>query len=406
MTALCSIFGNCTNPQTLKLKTFIIIFLIFSGKILFSQNDNEVNLVNYSKLMGTAYDNKDTAAYRIIIDNFLTDVNKLDTNLRKNYNTILLNAYYNYSCIYSLTGNKDKAIDYLQKSKFNDYNHLLIDTDLDNIRNEKRFKTYLKNVKKNALESHLETLKNAAQYNFNDKRKITKFTYKSINDSDLVLLRKTFNLDSIAGTGNEVLQILNILHWVHNTFIHDGLKDSPNCNGIVNLMNICIKEHKTLDCETLAGVANNCFLAMGFKSRQVVCLPKDSTDMDCHSINTVYSNTLNKWLWIDPTNYAYLMNEKGELLSIAEVRERLINDKPLILNPDANWNNKFSTVKEFYINEYMAKNLYAFQCYVSGGGESKSNLLVPLEYKGIIPRTAINKPKVTNNPDLFWAKPE
>ena len=35
---------------------------------------------------------------------------------------------------------------------------------------------------------------------------------------------------------------------------------------------------------------------------------------------------MKKWLWIDPTFDAYVMNEKGELLSIEEVRERLISD--------------------------------------------------------------------------------
>jgi hypothetical protein len=135
-------------------------------------------------------------------------------------------------------------------------------------------------------------------------------------------------------------------------------------------------------------------------------LPKDSTDYDCHSINTVYSNTLKKWLWIDPTNDAYVMNEKGDLLSIAEVRERLINNKPLILNPEANWNHINSITKDYYLYNYMAKNLYAFECFVSGGGESKSNLLLPVEYKGIIPRTKDYNPKCTNNPALFWANPE
>lgn len=40
----------------------------------------------------------------------------------------------------------------------------------------------------------------------------------------------------------------------------------------------------------------------------------------------------------------------------------MINGKTLILNPDANWNNKFSTIKENYLFEYMAKNLYRFDC--------------------------------------------
>lgn len=254
--------------------------------------------------------------------------------------------------------------------------------------------------------SYLDILKRASKYSLDDKREITKFTYKPLNDPDLNKIRTQFKLDSIIGTGNEVSQILNLLHWAHNSFRHDGSKEVPEFSSISNLMNICLKDHKTLDCGTLATVLNDSYLALGYKSRRIICLPEDSSDFDCHSINVVYSNTLNKWLWIDPTNDAYVMNEKGELLSIAEVRERLVNDKPLILNPEANWNHINSITKEYYLYNYMAKNLYAFECFVSGGGESQSNLLLPVEYKGIIPRTKIYKPKCTTNPTLFWAKPD
>jgi len=254
--------------------------------------------------------------------------------------------------------------------------------------------------------SYLDILKKASRYNFNDRREITKFSYKPASDTGLMRIRKDFKLDSVMGTGNEVSQILSLLHWVHNTFPHDGTKDAPNYSTIHSLMNICISGHHTVDCGSLANILNNCCLALGFKSRRVICLPKDSTDFDCHSINSVYSNTLNKWLWIDPTNDAYVMNEKGELLSIAEVRKRLIENKPLILNPEANWNHRSSVTKEEYLYNYMAKNLYALMCYVSGGGESKCNLLLPVEYKGVIPRTKMSNPKCTNNPDVFWVKPD
>lgn len=254
--------------------------------------------------------------------------------------------------------------------------------------------------------SSLDILKKASRYDFNDRREITKVTYKPVSDTGLMKIQKDFQLDSVIGKGNEVSQILNLLHWVHNTFPHDGTRDAPKSSSIHNLMNICISDHKTVDCGTLATVLNNCYLSLGFKSRRVVCLPKDSTDFDCHSIITVYSNTLNKWLWIDPTNDAYVMNEKGELLSIAEVRKRLVENKPLILNPEANWNHRMSITKEGYLYNYMAKNLYALMCFVSGGGESQSNLLLPVEYKGIIPRVKTNHPKCTNNPDVFWAKPD
>jgi len=61
---------------------------------------------------------------------------------------------------------------------------------------------------------YLEILKTADKYNINDDRFIPKFTYQSINDSNLAALRKGFKLDSIAGEGNEVSKILNLLLWL------------------------------------------------------------------------------------------------------------------------------------------------------------------------------------------------
>jgi hypothetical protein len=253
---------------------------------------------------------------------------------------------------------------------------------------------------------YLAILKKARQYNLNDNRPITKFTYESEQSPDLISLKNKFRLDSIAGSGDEISKIFNLMHWVHNSFKYDGSKNLPPHNSISELMTKCYQTNNTMHCGGMASVLNECYLAIGLKSRRVVCLPQDSTDFDCHSINTVYSTTLGKWLWIDPTFNAYVMNEKGNLLSIAEVRDRLTDNKPLILNADANVNRNYSKTKNDYLYYYMAKNLYAFECYVEGGGESESNQLLPVEYKGIIPRSKVNKPKCTNNPVLFWAKPE
>lgn len=254
--------------------------------------------------------------------------------------------------------------------------------------------------------SFLDVLKIGRKYDYRDNKANIEFTYKSEGNPDLISLRNKFRLDSIAGTGNGISKYLNILHWVHTTFHHDGTKDAPKSNGTEDLMTKCIKEQKTMDCGSLATVLNDCYLALGFKSRRIICLPKDSTDFDCHSINTVYSKTHKKWLWMDPTNDAYVMNEHYELLSISEVRDRLVNDKPLKLNSDANWNHIDSIKAEDYIYNYMAKNLYALQCSYDSSGVSKWVVLLPLEYKGIIPRTKWSNPVCTHNPDIFWAIPK
>lgn len=46
------------------------------------------------------------------------------------------------------------------------------------------------------------------------------------------------------------------------------------------------------------------------------------------------------------------------MLHPVEVRYRLQHDLPLILNEEANWNNRVKQTADYYLKEYMAKNLY------------------------------------------------
>lgn len=42
------------------------------------------------------------------------------------------------------------------------------------------------------------------------------------------------------------------------------------------------------------------------------------------------------------------MDENGIMLSVQEVRERLRDGRPVILNEEANWNNQQKITKEYY----------------------------------------------------------
>jgi transglutaminase-like putative cysteine protease len=271
---------------------------------------------------------------------------------------------------------------------------------------------------------YLDILKTAGNYNTNDNRPLPKFTYQAKNHPSLAALRNGFHLDSIAGGGNEVSKILNLLHWVHNLIPHDGNHENPIVKNALSMIGECKKDNRGLNCRGLATVLNECYLSLGIPSRFVTCMPKDSVFDDCHVINMVYSKDLNKWLWIDPTNDAYVMNEQGVLLSMEEVRERIINDKPLILNPEANWNRKVSKTKEEYLYQYMAKNLYRLECPVESqydyetGGAGKTVTYIELlstnaerqlpqqkTFTNMKTGTTFIRYK-TNNPVLFWQKPE
>ena len=137
----------------------------------------------------------------------------------------------------------------------------------------------------------------------------------------------------------------------------------------------------------------------------------------------VYMPSLKKWIWIDPTFCAYVMNEKGELLGIEEVRQRIVNGQPLIINPDANWNHRSSESKEDYLYDYMAKNLYRLQCETNSEYDSETTApgkiinyvqLLPLDYFKQGPDKTENTNNqnttyvyyVTNNAKAFWAAPQ
>ncbi len=272
--------------------------------------------------------------------------------------------------------------------------------------------------------SKLDILKKAAAYNLSDNTPFPKFTYQSEKDSNLVALRKGFNLDSVAGEGNDVFKIINLLHWVHTLVPHDGSSEIPAVKNAMSLIRECKAGKRGLNCRGLATVLNECFLSIGIKSRFITCMPKDSVFDDCHVINMVFSKSLNKWLWIDPTTDSYVMNEKGELLSVEEVRERMISGKTLILNPDANWNHKIEQTKEDYLYRYMAKNLYRIECPINSEYNTETKFKGQVgQYVELLPIDAFNQnPKVsrhtfentgttfvnyrTNNPTQFWLKPE
>jgi hypothetical protein len=268
-------------------------------------------------------------------------------------------------------------------------------------------------------------LKRAYKYDTTDNRKIPVFTYQSSRDKNLVALRNSFKLDSIAGFGNETSRLLNLLHWVHNILRHDGQHESgiKNINA-KEIIDAARTKNIGVCCGELATVLNDCYLAMGWASRKIYCFPKDSLgdDNDSHVINIVYLSSKNKWIWVDPTNDAYIMNEKGDLLSIEEVRDRLILNKTLIVNPDANYNHNSSIPKDYYLDYYMTKNLYRFYCplrseydYETQGINKKIIYikLFPLDYSDKVSfKTEDNsnpefKKTFYNiyNPEIFWQSP-
>ena len=316
-------------------------------------------------------------------------------------------CYYNIACIYSLTGKKEPALNALKNSieaGYSDYSWAMKDPDLDNIRKESYFKEMMRGLQ--AKYDYFEILKKSGKYQGDAKNAdLPRFTYLDQNDPRLVNLRKTLNLDSIAGSGDEISKIKNLCLWVHNAVRHDGGAENPKEKNAPALLKVCKEENRGINCRMMSTILNECYLAMGFKSRFMTCMPKDENDFDCHVVNIVWSDSLGKWIMADPTFYAFFSDDKGELMSIGEARQALVEGKQIHLNPEANWNGQKKNEAEYIA--YMTKNFYWFMCPLDSTYDTETvrkgvyyMQLLPGEFK------SPSNDYISRDPARFWARPE
>lgn len=361
-----------------------------------------------------------------LLENFLVEFDKLSADEKQKFSYIggwrnfYLAAYYSdLNMIDKAISCLNKAVDYGLGEDPNFYYSLKNSEIFDKIRNINEFALIYNPL----LQKYdfLTILKNSGLYCVDDCD--YKFLYQSPDNDDLYRVRNYFNLDSVAGDGDELSKIKRVLSFVNKLIPHDGQTDfHENPNSVIEMVELCISKNHGASCRSLAKLLNECYLSLGIKSRFITCLPKKYIS-DCHVINAVWSTQLNKWLWVDPTWNAMVMDDAGNYLSVQDVRYRLRNDLPLKLNDEAQINKgekKFDADINEYLYHYMAKNLYyiySSKDFYSGieyrkelSDDRKMIYLVPSDFnidKDVIGRGDEKSPNniITTNDDMFWQRP-
>lgn len=268
---------------------------------------------------------------------------------------------------------------------------------------------------------HLATLQKSAPYNRKSDQNFPPFTYQQPTDPHLTELRNTYHLDSVAGNGSQLSKAIRLLQWFHNQVPHEDVVPLHVLTAS-NIIETYKKTKYAQGCYPLSIAMNEVFLSMGIPSRSVICFSNLFPEpQGGHVINAVYIDALNKWIYMDPQENAYIQDEKGNFLSIAEVREHLINGSPLVLNPTANYH-QVPTKKEEYLYHFMAEHIYRMICPLHSEWDSQTREDgKTLEYVELLPYGS-QEPSIdgyetkkhstytvisyhTNNDVLFWQKP-
>ena len=241
------------------------------------------------------------------------------------------------------------------------------------------------------------------------------FSYMPESDTHLVELRTVYQLDDVAGTGDEISRIIELMRWVHNTVRYDGSSTNPSPRHSLNIIEGCKRESRGVNCRMEATVLNEVYLSMGLKSRFVTCLPVEEQVDECHVVTEVFSESLDKWVCMDPSYEAYFTDDRGTLLGLAEIRSRLIAGDPIQVNDGININGRPYGGGAHRYTQYMAKNLVRFECllrssFCSESSDERAYVRLNPKQHSLAKRPTRDGSGIqvifnTSNPDLFWARP-
>ena len=209
--------------------------------------------------------------------------------------------------------------------------------------------------------------------------------------------------DADASTWEKTLAIGK---FVANNIPHDNQKEYPKYVNAIGLWEYTKTVAPAFNCRLHSILNYELLTAVGIKARYITCLPYDRNDNDCHVVNEVWLPEIGKWVMIDTDTKSYVTDKKGNMLSLAEIREHFINDKKVVVYHD--FDNPSSKIS--YYHAYMAKNTYWFCCWGNLGFYQEDYTTFPesklrdREY-ALVPEgfeTFSGKEIVTHDPEQFW----
>lgn len=140
---------------------------------------------------------------------------------------------------------------------------------------------------------------------------------------DYSVLKEKYGIEKIAGSGSEFEKALNLMDEFAPRLYHDSYYDNHITIRALDLLEYSLDNKKQgINCRSKAQILNEMCLALGIYSRKVWIMPNSGYDNDCHVVNEVWDESLNKWVMLDITNNQYWIDENGTPLSVLEIRSK------------------------------------------------------------------------------------
>ncbi len=222
-------------------------------------------------------------------------------------------------------------------------------------------------------------------------------------------IREYFQLDTLYDeTASTWEKTLAIARFVATNIPHANQKIQPWHMNAIFLWEYTKNVEPAFNCRLHSIMMFELLSSIGIKATYITCMPKDSSDRDCHVVNQVWLPEIGKWVMIDSDSGGfYATDDEGHLLSLQEIRECYIHDKHICYHP------QFEDMadEDSWYYDYMAKNTYWFSCWETphfdqeppeGEDVGRYIHLIPQRFKLFVNNDI---EIVTNDDKQFWASP-
>ncbi|MFZ1291900.1 MAG: transglutaminase-like domain-containing protein [Melioribacteraceae bacterium] len=235
---------------------------------------------------------------------------------------------------------------------------------------------------------------------------------------ELNRLREKYQLDLIAGTGDEWSKALNLMKWIseHIGYKADITSSLPEVCKTLPMNSLGLLEYSFnkgqdfgINCYMHSIVLTEACLSLGLKSRIVSLNPLNPFDYDNHLVTIVWIPKFSKWVMLDSSYNGYLHDSGGKILNPWEVRDLLCRHKTIVCNEELVYNGVKNNSEDYL--RYLAKNLFylhspCFSGFDSTTTSEKPWLTLTPKHFNVCKRETYNMKWRAEGKDGNWEKDE
>lgn len=215
-------------------------------------------------------------------------------------------------------------------------------------------------------------------------------------------LKSKYKITTTAKDGTEFEKALRLMNEYAPRLTHKSDYDNHIPMNALDLLEYSLDNQKQgINCRAKAQILNEMCLSIGIYARKVWIMPYSGYDSDCHVVNEIWDNTLNKWIMLDITNNKYWVDENNTPLSILEIRNKAALREFCTPIEVGDKTNNLQKLKEKYIGDflYIVKNMaYMEYCTKYTVGESKDTYLLFPKNLSTQCELIISKHSIENTP--------